>query len=239
MLLYKYCRPDRIDVLQSGRICLSRPRVFNDPFELHPHISKFAHDPGEMYHHILEKTNPYVVLALAENCESLLMWAHYTDAYRGFIIGFEGPEGILTSPSEHRDFGPVYYGHHRPTRMKFGEVTNQELFYTKSTEWAYEREWRIVDSHASADGDCFDGDGNCWPFVFNSQSVRRVIMGYRARPDLVNQLIDVLREARYAHVELEFAAPHPSRFELTLFPQDRAIWDELLNADQREEPVDT
>jgi hypothetical protein len=33
MLLYKYCPPERIDVLQSGLIAYSEPLVFNDPFE--------------------------------------------------------------------------------------------------------------------------------------------------------------------------------------------------------------
>jgi hypothetical protein len=34
MKLYKYCRPERIDILRTGMIALSRPRVFNDPFDL-------------------------------------------------------------------------------------------------------------------------------------------------------------------------------------------------------------
>ena len=36
-LLYKYLPPERIDVLTSGLIMLTRPRLFKDPFELKPH----------------------------------------------------------------------------------------------------------------------------------------------------------------------------------------------------------
>lgn len=36
-IVYKYYRPERIDILERGIIMLSRPSVFNDPFELKPH----------------------------------------------------------------------------------------------------------------------------------------------------------------------------------------------------------
>jgi len=228
MLLYKYCRPERIDILRTGMIALTRPRNFNDPFELHPNISRFDDDPGEMYHHILEKTSNFVVLSLAENCSSLLMWGHYTDAYRGFLIGFEGPDGILTVDSPHRDHGPVYYCHHRPSHLRFKEVTNHELFYTKSTEWAYEHEWRIIDSLMSADGDAFDPpDGHCWPFRFRPEAMREVIVGYRAT-DLVKDIISILRRPQYQHVKLLMAFPDHQRFELVFVEFQRDQWDTIL-----------
>ena len=36
-ILYKYLAPERIDVLTNGFIMLTRPRLFNDPFERRPH----------------------------------------------------------------------------------------------------------------------------------------------------------------------------------------------------------
>jgi hypothetical protein len=36
MVLYKYLRPERIDVLQSGLIAFMPPLLFNDPFEAEP-----------------------------------------------------------------------------------------------------------------------------------------------------------------------------------------------------------
>jgi len=91
MRLYKYCPPARVDILESGMIALTRPRAFNDPFELMPNISQFD-NWLEMGNHVEEITRHFVVLSLAENKDSLLMWAHYTDSYRGFLIGLEGPE---------------------------------------------------------------------------------------------------------------------------------------------------
>jgi hypothetical protein len=40
--LYKYFKPDRLDVLTSGRIRYSQPAAFNDPFEGRPYYKGFA-----------------------------------------------------------------------------------------------------------------------------------------------------------------------------------------------------
>lgn len=41
-VLYKYLPPDRIDVLESGKIRFTQPTVFNDPFESSPVFRDFA-----------------------------------------------------------------------------------------------------------------------------------------------------------------------------------------------------
>jgi Protein of unknown function (DUF2971) len=38
MLVYKYLAPERIDVLQTGRIRFTQPAAFNDPFESRPYL---------------------------------------------------------------------------------------------------------------------------------------------------------------------------------------------------------
>ena len=203
-------------------IALVRPRAFNDPFELRPHISK-TEDP--LAANVLQwrKTSNFVILSLAENRESLLMWAHYTDSHRGFLIGFDNSDGILETPSPHRHFGPVWYCHHRPSHSRWKEVTNEELFYAKSSEWVYEREWRIVDSVVSADGDPFGNSGDCWPFRFRPQALREVILGHRAaaiQPDVTT----ILREPRYEHVNLLIAEPDRERYQLNFSVIPRSGW---------------
>src|SRR5262245_21657453 len=36
--LYKYCPPERFDVLQNGKIRFTPPAVLNDPFEMSPSL---------------------------------------------------------------------------------------------------------------------------------------------------------------------------------------------------------
>jgi hypothetical protein len=224
MLLYKYCRQGGVAALRSGKIFLSRPRAFNDPFEMSPHISTFE-DPAEMDADLWQRTKQYVILSLAENRESLLMWAHYTERHRGFLIAFDDADGdILAVDSQHRDFGPVSYCHHRPSHNKIQAVTNQELFYTKNSEWAYEREWRIIDSLFSADGDAEDQPSrDCWPFRFRPEAVKEVIMGHRSGA-IIGDVCAVLSEPRYAHVKLFLAAPDAKRFHLNFNELPRGGW---------------
>ena len=135
MILYKYCRPPRIDVLESGRIMLTRARGFNDPFELNPHITTIS-DPIEYGKYIADRIKNIVILSLADNRESLLMWAHYTESHSGFLIGFDASQDILETPSPHRQLGAVVYSHYKPSKPRFGDVTDLELFYWKSSDWA-------------------------------------------------------------------------------------------------------
>ncbi len=44
MILYKYVVPERIDVLTNGRIRLTQPGLFNDPFESLPYLKSFGSD---------------------------------------------------------------------------------------------------------------------------------------------------------------------------------------------------
>jgi hypothetical protein len=133
VILYKYCGPQRIDILESGRIMLTRARGFNDPFELNPHIAGIK-DNIDYGKHIIERTKNYVILSLADNRESLLMWAHYAASHSGFLIGFDADQDILKRGSPHRHFGPVVYSHSKPAKPTFDVVSNLELFYWKSSE---------------------------------------------------------------------------------------------------------
>jgi DUF2971 family protein len=228
MRLYKYCPPARVDILESGMIALTRPRAFNDPFELMPNISQFD-NWLEMGNHVEEITRHFVVLSLAENKDSLLMWAHYTDSYRGFLIGLEGPEAILATESRHRDVGPVSYCHHRPSGAKFRQITIEELCFRKSSEWAYEREWRIVDSAFSADVNEAVGPGeNCWLFRLNPAAIREVILGHRSQ-DIAGRVIPPLLRPEYQHVNLLMAHPDHERFQLRFRPLDKVAWPRILD----------
>jgi hypothetical protein len=86
VILYTYCGPRRIDILESGRIMLTRARGFNDPFELNPHITGIK-DNIEYGKHIIERTKNYVILSLADNRESLLIRSTTRPAMRGFSSG--------------------------------------------------------------------------------------------------------------------------------------------------------
>lgn len=73
MILYKYCAPERVDILESGKIGLTRPRSFNDPFELSPNISSVS-DGMEMSRQTWNRTKDYAALCFAESADDPLLW---------------------------------------------------------------------------------------------------------------------------------------------------------------------
>lgn len=95
------------------------------------------------------------ILGLCENDRSLLMWAHYASAHKGFCVGFH--EEVLNKYWEHIaevnenmtvfDLAVEYmttYPILKPLRTITAEEFANAIFKHKSPEWAYEKEHRFI-----------------------------------------------------------------------------------------------
>ena len=96
---------------------------------------------------ISEFANSRGVTCFAESNSNLLMWSHYADAMRGFCLEFD------TSFDLFEKVRPIQYLDRMPTINLFGLLlgTREEVgydvmsaFFTKSVDWAYEAEWRVL-----------------------------------------------------------------------------------------------
>src|SRR5438309_5992328 len=86
-VLYKYCPPRRIDVLEMARIAFSSPAILNDIFELLPNVD--LGNPGR-YEAIVSSTlRSCRYLCLAEDWCNPLMWSYYCESYAGFVVGLD------------------------------------------------------------------------------------------------------------------------------------------------------
>lgn len=258
MIPYKYCEPDRNDVLQNGMIRFTQPADFNDPFEASPNFSgnrpdldntllaqylrdaepctpqvrlqrladgaqntaclrrQFALDyPAKLSEH-------FVVLCLSRSRGNLLMWAHYTDCHRGFVIGFDtdseffkrGAFGGLreVTYANIRDRAPEKDG--RYATQEELDSYNSSVFFTKSCDWAYEKELRIVRHPQEAD--CVPGKLNGWDiclFRFPLEAVREVIVGARMTEDNRARIVE-LCESKYRHAQVLRASLDPEQFAM-------------------------
>lgn len=161
--LYKYQNPfaslkslDRFrDQLKTNKLSLCAPSTFNDPFDGQFTVPDWADSRTPDW--IRETTDEiWRIGCLTEHNDSLLMWAHYGASYRGVCIeydfsNFSAPEkDCIFAPVMYRDSRPEvpesvitksYKGHAIPT-----EDQNQlsKGLFTKSPDWKYEYEWRIV-----------------------------------------------------------------------------------------------
>ena len=111
---------------------------------------------GEMRSTFENVRQTFGVACFCERCDSSLMWAHYANFHRGFCAEYD-----LKSVTRHPLMlpVPVLYAEDRAllTRLDIDRVRPEAIAYfirslvTKSAEWSYEREWRIVRDRRTCD----------------------------------------------------------------------------------------
>lgn len=114
------------------------------------------------------------VVSLAATVDSLLLWAHYASSHTGIAIEFRASD--LTHGEFFGDALPVAYQVDLPVVNFYrDELTDpvRKMLLTKSEDWAYEREWRIMVMNRSAQ-----------PYVyFDPHLVHAVYLGCRIADD--------------------------------------------------------
>lgn len=102
------------------------------------------------------------ISCFSELDDSLLMWAHYANNHKGFCVEYE-----LLEISKQLQFTPVpviYSEEKIVVQSLFPESVQESVteivvnsLCTKSTDWSYEKEWRII-REDNACGDKWDKD---------------------------------------------------------------------------------
>jgi hypothetical protein len=116
------------------------------------------------------------VACFSERNEDLLMWSHYGGQYKGFCLEFD------TSHEPFSRIYPVKYVSAFPplsvARVLMDREYNHilELFCTKSSAWAYEREWRAIHKVAGT------------AFVYEASALKGVYFG----PDIARQSLEII-----------------------------------------------
>jgi len=145
------------------------------------------------------------VLSFTDDPAHPLMWAHYADAHRGICLGFR------------RDaLGAVARVRYPQRVPRLGSDLSAErrrdiAFLTKRAPWAYEREWRLVDT---------EGQDNPMNYLtLGRAAIRQVIFGDRTSEDDRNWVLLWLKLAgcRVKLRQVNFAG---ASGRLHLFPVD-------------------
>lgn len=174
-ILYKYYSPARWDdTFIKGVIRFSPFAELNDPFEgmpafkkIHSHASreKFRQinrsmnktffrnlERGEAAEEVmmrLQQAHKIGVFCLTPKAGNMLMWAHYTDSHRGFVVGFNMRSDFFRFEKYSGQWCPrkVNYLENRHIIKNLSDITREELeamIYTKAKCWDYEKEYRML-----------------------------------------------------------------------------------------------
>jgi hypothetical protein len=175
MRLYKYYSFDSgILAIESQKLGFRNPSEFNDPFELSffSNSKESGSKKDRLQDSINQIRDKVYILSLTRTPKNPLMWAHYGNDHKGFVIGYSTNDKFLSSnkyniiPVEE---GDVVYTNTK-SRYIFSEKSMQKLhsaylaisgdensvlddesksisrkiFLTKHSSWVYEEEVRVV-----------------------------------------------------------------------------------------------
>lgn len=131
------------------------------------------------------------LLCLSEVRDSILMWGHYTDNHQGFVVGFDSDHPFFSKRRSDKDeFGflrRVEYSSRRP-QVTLTDTSSPVWFSTKSEQWSYEKEWRILRVLSEADHRIDRSPFPICLFEFAPDAVVEIIVGMRSPPSLVTEI---------------------------------------------------
>jgi hypothetical protein len=169
-------------------------------------------DPDAFFDEVECQLKNVGILSLSETAENQPMWAHYADNHAGLAFGFEKTEASMLGNGDHTF--PVTYTDAKPVmttvfpsqwsfsftqdaritasqRLAFTDPFFRAAISTKTTEWAYEREWRYVEeSHG------------LYPWPGN---LREIIFGMKMPP---------IRRSYYRHLVSQHVRSPVKLFEI-------------------------
>ena len=195
------------------------PKWFTDNFEkLFPILQRrFRGAAGEIettFSKIV--SNYFVVCCFSDNPKNLLMWSHYAQSHEGIVIAHEISGGFFPNGT----FAPVRYSADR--------VMVEPLFFastapydksilrtmlTKSVDWKYEREHRIVLPIT----DCISEQRPTGTYYYVNlplQSTTEVIVGARSIDNTTTNVINAC--IQYPNLILEKASLSKKQFALEI-----------------------
>lgn len=163
------------------------------------------------------------ILSLTEDPLNVVMWSHYGDNHTGVAIEFDARHRWFNRPRTQTDeflrLRPVNYVDLSLRDRTFPQVAEENLLLTKSVEWAYEREWRLLAPVADATQTIKGPHEHVHLFRLNLKSIVSVIFGMRTRPDNIKRTADLIESRPHlSHIRLKRTKQRPEAASLELVP---------------------
>lgn len=171
------------------------------------------------------------VLSLSAVNDSLLMWAHYAESHKGFAIGLDSHHPYFDQRRHGDDvirhLAPVAYSEERPAAILLNPALTEAeqvarlaatFFLTKSIEWQYEREWRMLRSVDEASEKIELSNEVVCLYELPSEAVTDVIVGCRMSGPARDALLALRSDARFVHTRWSEACINERLFKVDIRP---------------------
>ena len=138
------------------------------------------------------------------------MWSHYAKNHEGVVIELDTDEPDLFRANGEFTFD-VKYSKERSSSVNSRDVDQfgkefLRIAGTKSSDWKYEEEVRLVFARTDCVDDCF--------VPIAKSTVKSVVFGCRIHDMFEAQMLKILGHKDYAHVSIYRASQSKTRYEL-------------------------
>lgn len=168
----------------------------------------------------------YGILSLSEIPNDRLMWSHYADSHKGIVIEFDSNHSFFNPLINERSRigklkkvkyinNPIPFSLLDPTDLseEYADFLIENFIYTKSKDWEYEKEWRII--RPLKEADIINGD--LYFFVFSIQCLTGIILGCKTSQDDILKIKETLsKDSKYSHIKLMQSFQSKSGFEIEI-----------------------
>ncbi|EKO3608639.1 DUF2971 domain-containing protein [Vibrio metschnikovii] len=181
MKLYKYRSIDdlwlTLDIILNKRLWCAKWDTLNDPLEGRYEIL-FSPQSPKFYDIVNNKRDCLRICSLSKSLDNFLLWSHYSSGHKGIAIEIDIAE-------EHPDLCKVNY---QPFSPIFTEISQSHedlryLFQSKTEEWKYEKEYRIINENK---------------YFYIDKPIKRIFIG----PKVSEERFNILRSILPAEVKL-------------------------------------
>lgn len=161
------------------------------------------------------------IFSLTECDHNLLMWAHYANSHKGYVIEFDSEHDFFNQKKSDNDvirsLEKVSYSNYRP-KLEMVSIENIDPFIVKSKEWKYEKEWRMLHSLKDSDVKITEKPYDIHLFKVPFEAINSISIGARATDEIISLIKNKLfSNNSLKHVQLSRFQIHDSEFKLVKF----------------------
>lgn len=147
------------------------------------------------------------IVSFSEDPRQQLMWAHYAESHKGYVLGFDETHAFFDQRRGPNDeffhLRQVEYFRPLPVYSSMGELDGARLLCAKHGDWSYEQEHRLL---IPLPEEPEDGTEEIHLISFPRESLTTVIVGERTPPAFIAEIRPILSaHAKYASVVLQQA----------------------------------
>lgn len=150
------------------------------------------HKPTKILNSFIETAKDFGIFSLSKTYNSNLLWAHYANSHNGFCIEYD-IEMLKQYPLKTEAFLDVLYEKNIPI-VNIKDFTDekilvQKLFATKSIDWQYEEEFRII-------------TGRQGFYSHYSMAIKSIYFGYKINERSIKLIMRLLRGRKIKYYKM-------------------------------------